>query len=644
MALSLHDSHCTFMYRGSLFMRILSILLLSGLSLSLMAQDQMMVRVNHEGIVTVMKKALEYNQGGGNGSGFKIPRGIYDLKVKRADLASNPIIQVLQEISDVNFNRDFPFYMYNSAVDVDGSIDTETLKSAVSNYTSRGFDLKLSFSVNKLSLKGSEISICEKKSGSRCGKGLKATIRNAGISLRNGNRINVVGDFRVDLSNNQAKVKLIKVTSNLNGRNAPQINITMGEVVVPPVSILINGQEAFLDTSSLRSEILNYRTFLSRKLLEFSAEFIAEDLAELVNIALQNQCLPTQLRVLEIANEDRPAPNGGYQLERHVVAADNTRVVLPRVHFPSNLPSFRGEFQAPPTYMEMLQMDLATIIKSARFDINLKNIRTPLDKDIEIRANGSFVLNNRRWSVGSTVGNTTRRLPNLNMDTVINRKDHFAVAIGEPMLNASLDLLNNVGVFQKVLDAQDGTGGVYINSIKAHFKSGATPSQDRLFLVANARINLREISTDGVGSWIRRSIAVWLERNNNNSVLYFPIQFEITPRFVNQPNGSVKLFMRLNSPFSNATTLRNDYGYPNNVTSATSTVRNSVIDILKESLGGNANREFEFPLDSYLNLKGVSLKPKSIRMIQSGYFMVSADVKDINFNALKAAPAGGGCQ
>ncbi len=621
---------------------IVGLLLVSMLSAQ--AQDQMMIRVNHSGVIQVMRMALKYNRQGQGQTGFKIPRGLYSFKIPRSQVASNPIIQILNEVSDVNFNRDYPFYVTNSDIIVDGTIDESSLQTAVSNYTAKGFDLKISFKINKLSLSAADLSLCETKSGIKCGKGLKASFKNVTVALRPGSLITMSTDFKVAFEADQARMKLVKATSNLGNAQGPKLNINIGSVTVPPISIVINGQEAQLDTSSLRDEIMERRTFLAQKLLAFAGDFIAEDLAEMVNKALKNQCVPTRLQVLEIGREDMPATGGGFTRIPVVIAADNTRVV--RNYYPERLPLqiYQGDNKAEPTFMELLQKDLMSIIKSARFEVNLKSLRTPLNQDIELRANGALRLNRRSWNVRNTVANSSRVLPALNIDSIINRQDHFGVVIGEPMINAATDLLSTIGVFQKVMDAQVKMGGVYVDSIKAHFKNGATQAGDRLYVVGNARVNLRELDADGVWAWIKRTLAVWLERNNNNAVLRFPIQFEVIPRIVNS-GGKIKLMMRVNSPFENETTLKNTYGYPNNVTSATSIVRSTVIDLLKENMGEYVNREFEFPLDDYLSQQGVTIHPKSIRMINSAYLMVSADIKDLDFKALSSGGSqGGSCQ
>ncbi|MBY0517419.1 MAG: hypothetical protein K2P81_10945 [Bacteriovoracaceae bacterium] len=621
--------------------RFIAFLLLCAM-LNSMAQDQMMIRVNHTGVIQIMRMALKYNQQGQGKPGFKIPRGIYSFSIPRSQVANNPIIKILNEISDVNFNRDYPFYITNSDVTVVGEIDESSLRSAVSNYTDKGFDLKLTFSIDKLSLKVADLSMCETKYGSRCGKGLKASFNNVGISMKSGSRISMSTDFKVVFEADQARLKLVKATSNLGQANGPKLDISIGGVTIPPISIVINGQEAQLDTSALKDEILQYKAFLAQKLLSFAGEFIAEDMAEMVNKALKNECIPTQLRVLEMGSEDKPATFGGFTPVPYVIVADNTRVY--RRPLPPELMRYRGDIKAPPTYMELLQQDLANIIKSARVDIKLKSIRTPVNQDIEIRANGSLKMNRRFWNVQNTVGHSTRVLPALNIDTTVSRNDHFAVVIAEPVINAASDLFSSIGVYQKVLDSQVKMGGVYVDSIKVHFKNGSTQATDKIYLIANAKVNLREMDADGVWAWIKKALAVWLERNNNNAILRFPIQIEAIPRIVQTSTG-IKLMLRVNSPFASENALKNDFNYPNNVTSATSIVRSTVMDLLRENLASNTNKEFEIPLDSYLSQKGVTVTPKSIRMINSAYMMVSADLKDLDFSALQSTGnAGGSCQ
>ena len=291
-------------------MRGLLLILVLSMSFATWAQDQMMLRMNHAGIVQLMKMSLQYNQAGNGQTGFKIPAGLYSFKVARGDLAKNPIVGILNEVSDVNLTKDLPFYVSNSEISVVGSIVESSLRTKVSNYTSSGFDLKISFVVDKVKLSARDLSLCETKKGSRCGNGLKASFKNVSVALRAGNKVSLTADFKVNMAADKARMTLLKVVSNI--ASGPKLDISIGDVVVPPISIIINDQESQLDTSGIRSEILARRDFLAQKLLSFASEFIAGDLAEMVNKALKNQCIPTNLRLLEMGSEDKLASGGGY--------------------------------------------------------------------------------------------------------------------------------------------------------------------------------------------------------------------------------------------------------------------------------------------------------------------------------------------
>lgn len=613
-------------------MRGLLIALVLSMSVGAWAQDQMMIRMNHAGIVQLMKMSLQYNQAGNGQTGFKIPAGLYSFKIARADLAKNPMVEILNEVSDVNLTKDLPFYVTNSEISVVGSIVESSLRTKVSNYTSSGFDLKVSFVVDKVKLSARDLSLCETKKGSRCGSGLKASFENVSVALRAGSQVSLTADFKVNMAADKARMSLIKVVSNI--ASGPRLDISIGDVVVPPISIIINDQESQLDTSGIRSEILARRDFLAQKLLSFASEFIAGDLAEMVNKALKNQCLPTSLRLLEMGSEDKPAQGGGF-----------TSLPVALGTHEQQLSIYAGDNKNQPTLMEILQQDLARIIKSASFDVSMKSVRTPLDQDIEIRLNGALRMNRNSWFMRTTVGNSSRNLPALDIDKLVDRRDHVALAISEPMINASLDLLSSTGVFQELIRKQPNMSGIYITSVKAHFKTGDRAQNDRYYIVANMRVHLRETAADGAWARIKRMIAVWLE-SDRSAVLYFPVQLEALPRLVKNSEGKLELMLKVNSPFVTATALRNDFNYPNSVPFATGVVRETVLEQLATGLGAFVDKEFRFPLDSYLSQKGLRIEPKSLRLVDSAYMMLSADITKLDLRELNSNPtsSAGSCQ
>lgn len=589
-------------------MRFLLTCCLLALSLNTHAQDQMLLRFNHSGIMALMKATLQYNQRGQNSAGFKIPQGLYSFKIRKADLAKNPIIQLVSEVSDVNLMRDFPYYIYNSNINVVGEIDQSSVRSTVTNYSTKGFNLSITFNIPQLRMSIPEISLCEKKSGSRCGAGLKASFKNSSISLARGSVIRMTTNFYVAMNEGQAKMRLVRATSNLGTSRGPRINISPGSLSIPPVTITVNGQSAQLDTSSLRGELLKNTGFLANKLLGFAGDFIAEDLAALVNKTLQNECVPTRLNVVTM----EPRPVAGRPL---VVG-----------------------MQANANFGTLFQRDVARIIKSARFDLVLKSLRTPESKNVELRANGSLRINGKRWQVGNRLGNSSRALPALNVDQILPAQNHFGVAISEPVVNSALELLNGTGLFQELIEKHVDSKGLYVQSAKIHFQS----NPDRFYVIVGTQVNLNEVNSDGVLSWIKNWFAAWLERNNNGSKLYFPMQFEVIPRLVQAGDGSVQLRLRVNSPFVRGYMLRNDFKYPSNITAATNSVREGVVKELQEGLMKYVNQEFTFDLSSYLNQKGMSFNLKNMKLVNSAYLLLGMDIKSLNLAALNSR--GGSCR
>lgn len=564
------------------------------------AQQHFMARLNHSGIMALMRASLQYNNRGTNSAGFKIPAGVYSFKIPRAQVASNPIIRLVSEVSDVNLVRDYPFYIYNSQINVVGEIDQTSLRHTVSNQTAQGFNLQVSFNVPQLRMTIPEISLCEKKAGARCGNGLKASFRNSSIALRRGSVIRVTGNFRVDINNSQARMRLMSATSNLGTRGGAQIEINAGSLTIPPVTVTVNGQSAQLDTSSLRGQLLGHTTFLAQKLLGFAGDFIAEDLAAMVNRTLRNECVPTQLNVVNM----EPRPAVGY-------------------------PLVTGIRRGGSTFGARLQQDAARLIKSMRFDLALASLRTPESRHLELRANGSLRINGKRWQLNNKLSNRPAVLPALNLDALSPNTNNFSVAVSEPAINAALAALRGTGLLQEILESSVDSRGLTIFDANVHLRN------NRFYAVAMIQVDLREINSDGVLAWIKNRWAAWVERNNNNARLFFPMQFEIIPQIGRGADGGQQLFLRVNSPFASATVLRNDFGYATNINQATASVREGVISKIRDAILPHVNQQFHFPIQNYLNQPGMSFKLKDIRMVNSAYMLVSMDMERINLAALQ---------
>ncbi|GEM_PF-1118355 len=597
------------------------------------AQEQLAVRVSDKGLIKTMEMAVRYGSGGKKGTTYTIPKDLYSFKIKAKDLLANPIVPLLNEISNLNLKKDLPFYLETSPIVIKGKVDEKSVTSKIVKQSKDGFDVQISVNVPSLTVTASDLSLCETKTKSkRCGAGLKASVKNLSIGLK-GVPVRLSATFRVKTKADIAKVQLLGITTNLKAKNGPKLAINFGQVIVPPIYISINNQETELDTSKLRNEIIKRKEFLSEELVDFAAEFMSSDMAELVNSYLMKEALRTSVTVIDY---QKPTPSYNefdYDLNRYPKAAvDNTYVYIPKYKYDLGTKSpltFNNQKADP---IKEILAEITKVVHSAQMKMEVASITTPYAKDIELAGNVEFSLNKQSMKVVNRIANSNRPLPDLDLSSY--RSNDVTLALSEPVLNAALDLVAKNNIYQLLLDKYAGVQGFYVKNVKIHFSSKDHQDLSKIYIVANAQVDLNKISSNGALSWVKNKIGAWLERNNNNSVIYFPLQLEIIPTLSRDSAGAVVLKARVNSPFKSNNILKNDYHYASNVPAATATVRDSVIAELKKSFDGFVNKDYTIDLSSFLNEAGVVYVPKTVTVWDSGYLILGIDIKDINFNQL----------
>ncbi len=579
------------------------------ISVPVLAQDQMAVRINEKGILKVMLMALKYNTNQRNARTFNIPSNIYKFTLPKAALNSNPIVPILNEVSDINLNRDLDFYLQTAAINVTGTANPASLKTEISNSSAAGFDLKLSLSIPNVTATAPTMSLCEDKARGtkRCGNGLKATVSNLRINTT-GRAVNLSTTLRLRTDNGVARVKVLRVSSNLEAAGGPALDINFGAVTIPPISLIVDGVETVLDTSKLRSEILKRKTFLAKKLMSFVADFIADDLAEMLNVYLVHRSVVTSW---EVYRRDNPVTFDEYLSNHHAQNTYNRRPLSPQV---ANSPGAAIEAQ------------FADIIKNAQVRVSLSKISTPLGKDVELYGQLGLMLNNRIMTVRNTLGNSNRTLPALDLGG--QRGSDLNFVFSEPLINGALDLVNSTGLYQELFDKLAGVQGFSIRNVKLHFTGHGTAA-----LIVNSSVDLNKLKSSSIAEWLKNLIAAWLERNNNRAVIYFPIEIDVTPSLVRSASGGVNLNMHLGSPF-NDSGLTNTFHYPTNVDLMTDIVRDGVMKKLKESLAQYVNKSYTLDVSKFMNQSGVVFQPNYIGVNQGAYLMMNLDIADIKFNSL----------
>jgi hypothetical protein len=224
----------------------------------LFAQEQMALRLNDKGIMKILQMAVRYNTATKEARTIVIPQNIYKFNIPKARLVSNPIIPVINQISDLNMNRDLDFYFNTTDIKIQGNVEAKSLKSTIFNSSDSGFDVKLSLNISQVVVTGPRLSLCEdkQKNTKNCGSGLKASLTDLKI-ITSGRPVVITMILRLRSNGKVARVTVRSVESNLEGSSAPNLDISFKALEIPRIAIVINGQESELDTSKLKDEILN---------------------------------------------------------------------------------------------------------------------------------------------------------------------------------------------------------------------------------------------------------------------------------------------------------------------------------------------------------------------------------------------------
>lgn len=593
----------------------LILLILVCFSWSSNAQEQVVVRINEQGLIKILKMAIRYNTATKSDRTVIVPKNIYEFKVPKESLGTNP---VLSEVSNINLNQDLVFYLNTSPIKITGKVNPNSLKTQIFNTNSNGFDLRLNLELPKIEVSGESLSVCKDRIKRRndCGNGLKASLHN--FKLQTLNRsvfLNLV--LRVRTSNTVTKISVRSIRSNLDEESGPDLDLNFGNLEIPKISIEVDGVETKLDTSELRKVILEQRDYLSKRLLEFAADFIANDLSEMMNIYLSNK---------EFANTyqlDKKESPVSFEIPGNDVYAtrDNTQLYTPYVYHQYS----KAVDQESNDPFELMTNEISKIIRSATFKLGLSKVATPLKKDLELHGIVDLILNGKTVKVSNSLSNRNTSLPAIGLNQF--RNSDVNIAISEPLINGVLDLANSTGLFQEIFYSFSNIQGFNIKNLKLHFSG-----KEALVGVVNAEIDLKKIQSTNVSSWFKNNIAAFLERNNNNSVIYFPIEVSIIPRFKYLPNRDIIIELSVLSPFNNSQ-LINTFGYPSNISLMNEIVRQGVIEELKGSLNPYMNRIYSISLSNILNQSAVIFRPKSISIQQEAYILLNMDIQDIKFKS-----------
>jgi hypothetical protein len=613
------------------------------LATSAIAQDHLGVRITTEGILAIMKVAIDRNLARLNSGTIPIPDKLYEGKIKKQDLMSNPVVQVLNEISDIDLTRDLPYYFQTVGVKALGNLDRKTLKITVKPVDKKKFLLTVSGNINKVELTAKRINLCEDKIGKKCGNGLQANFINPSIKLdQSGPSISLEAQFEIDISGLHFKMSLKSLKHNLASETKrPKLIINLEDLVIPSIVVVINGERAELDTSHLKEKLLSEdkKRFLSEKILDYVAEYASKDLVTLVNDYFKRVSVQNSWRVLEYR---RPIDESVLYAKPYIAQRDATYVA------PSPLTreltrASEEELKLARDMFESMMLDLLDMIRSAQVDLGVTSVIASDSKMLDVGLQTSMNINGRSYIPLSTVGNSSLKLAPIGFTA---STDHVQVAISEPLLNSILDAGNRVGIVRYITDFFADNPAFKVTDAKVHFAANG-----RIHLVAMSEVDLDKAPAEDVGEWFEYKLGSLIEHFSKCSmmmpngvyvlkpgckkpIIKFPVQLEIAMAIVEE-NMEPVLKMVVLTPFASDISLKNDYGYPSNYERLVDRVQKGVTAALKDGFKDLINQSHTIPVGDMIDAKGVKFKLKNVSVVNRSHLLIGADIEEFDIETLR---------
>lgn len=616
-------------------------------------EGQFALRLNEQGWLKILGMAMKYTSPKSVNT-FTVPRNIYKLKMKKALLLSNPVVPIIDEITNLglkNQKKDIPFYFETSDINITGSVNKTSLKTEFSNSHANGFDVTVSIQLPKITISSESMSLCLDKIKGKCDKGLRATMKGLRISTQK-NPIYLKAKLRISNKNRIARVSLVSVKTNIEKSlekiGVPTLDIAIRELIMPDMALEINGVTTELSTE-WKDELMKHEAFMARELMSFAAEFSGKNLAKMINIYLVNTQIPTAWSLID--------SNSSEELFREIGFEEEFKV--------PELP-LEGRYVAPKVdasdvdVMKVLFDEIDKAIGQAKIDLALSSISAPGTKDLQIAAAVDLMLNGRAFEVKTTIHNSGNRTypvkieqrpynPNMpardntyvrpapiafetrpvhlpQLDLAGYRNNDISIALSEPVLNGALDLVSSTGLiknlFRALVKDHPELSLRDTESVRIHFSKDKT-----ITAVANLTLDMTELSG------FQNTLGRMLEWMNDTTQKKFPLEIDILPS-LRQSDGKTELVLYVKSPFRTEKSLLNRFGYYSNVPNMVGLVKKGFLSKLGEGLNKHVDKEYAIDITKYLNQSGLEFNPKSISFDQEAYMILNLDIKSMKFDNL----------
>lgn len=558
---------------------------------------------------------------------FDIPAKKFNGSEKLTEEKFQTAVDTIYELTGLDLSQSFDYNINSTKGTAKAFVVNEDFKINLSQASANTFIIDLSGAIKDIDLYVGQISICE---GKVCKKdSLKADIKGASIKQVANTKLIVKGKLKVTINNQVASLEVTDFSTNLGKSGGPQINVNFKDIIVPPVSISINGQVTSMDTSKIKEMVLSYKKDIAKKIVNTVAKIMKDKVASAANDYLKSKSISTQfnynytkpmkidLPEYEEENEDR------YELDYRIkpMERDNTYVA------PPVMPQPKVDLS------KLLMNKFLSMIDSIGFGINLSKTQIT-NNNLFVSIAPTLTLNGEKQTIGNSIGhgNYARQLGNISFKGAPEKFD-MALGISEAYINSILTLAHKQKIFNGLKSVIDDMTGIRVASegIKIHVANySGTP---RLFLVVNMVVFLNEIKTESWKDWFLVKAAYLFDQLNSTDGTYiFPMEFEIQPQIVTENN---KKFIKLKvlSPVDIGDHLKNNFGYYSNLKNTYGKIRTELASKIKEMTSSYTGSDLKFPLDQYMTTSDVTIKPLKVDVENSGHIVIYSDIKDFKLKA-----------
>ncbi|MBI2604835.1 MAG: hypothetical protein HYW49_02020 [Deltaproteobacteria bacterium] len=585
-------------------------------------REHLGARLTPKGIRSLLNIVVSPYFKSGNQLEVVIPAQTISRKMELDTKEFGVLTDISKSLFGVDLTSGLPMHVRIAPTTISAAIGEQDFDVKIIEAGSSRIRLALEIEARGVAAQAKRITVCE-NADCKQSKGVRVDFDGVTIAQKSiGAPIRMSAAIDYVIRSGRGRFKITGVSSNLGEPGGPLIEIGLGALKLPPVSIRVNAHEVSLDANALKQEILKHKQAIAKEVLHDATAFIAEDLAELLNKnVFSDLSNPTSVSgsFERSPPVSLPSPSLEWPADR-----------LDPAHFqpaiPPQLLGETSESEKESALMRILRLARERVFR-AFFRIAPAAVSIGSDGVLAVSADGELSVGTKSLAVGTRLGhgNFAGTMETLRFESAPNKDYyHFAVAVSEPLVNGVLDLARSQGIIRNVLEGMPEYAGLICgkDGIRVHFRK--VDGRPRVYVVLNLVLDVASKSFWG---------GVWEKWFGAGGTFVFPLELQFEPR-IREHEMSVMMaanpalrqdvleLVAVNSPIRGMT-LANTFGYPmTDFTQATETVRREFFSELSESIAPIVNGMVAVPIADLFRGSGLMATPSKFDVEPSGHLVV----------------------